>query len=172
MQAGLRAVHKRPGYIERLRDRARDNHHGRLSGADGFVVFDDDSGFTGRDAGGGHVFSVSDTGGFQPALLEAIEAQPSAKRATPAVAGLRAAESTADDTAITLECFFEALGAFVLRKQVRDRYILIVGESTSLYVFGNLFGLPAESFVAQAAWGSLGHETASARWWWRATAAS
>jgi len=31
-----------------------------------------------------------------------------------------------------------------------------------LYVFGNLFGLPANSFVSQAAWGSLGHETGSA----------
>jgi indolepyruvate decarboxylase len=29
-------------------------------------------------------------------------------------------------------------------------------------VFGNLFGLPRDSFVAQAAWGSLGHETGCA----------
>jgi indolepyruvate decarboxylase len=29
-------------------------------------------------------------------------------------------------------------------------------------VFGNLFGLPRNSFVAQAAWGSLGHETGCA----------
>jgi indolepyruvate decarboxylase len=39
---------------------------------------------------------------------------------------------------------------------------LILGESTSLYVFGNLFGMPPNSFVAQAAWGSLGHETGCA----------
>jgi indolepyruvate decarboxylase len=38
----------------------------------------------------------------------------------------------------------------------------VLGESTSLYVFGNLFGLPRDSFVAQAAWGSLGHETGCA----------
>ena len=40
--------------------------------------------------------------------------------------------------------------------------MLVLGESTSLYVFGNLFGLPRDSFVAQAAWGSLGHETGCA----------
>jgi indolepyruvate decarboxylase len=97
---------------------------------------------------------------FLPALLQAMEAQP--KRGAPAIPGPRAAESTADDATITFERFYEAVGAFVLRKEVRDQYILILGESTSLYVFGNLFGLPAESFVAQAAWGSLGHETGSA----------
>lgn len=32
----------------------------------------------------------------------------------------------------------------------------------SLYVFGNLTGLPRDSFIAQAAWGSLGHETGCA----------
>jgi indolepyruvate decarboxylase len=98
---------------------------------------------------------------FLPALLEAIEAHPPAKRAAAAVAAPRAAESAGNAT-ITFERFFEAMGAFVLQPKVRDRYILILGESTSLYVFGNLFGLPAESFVAQAAWGSLGHETGSA----------
>jgi indolepyruvate decarboxylase len=99
---------------------------------------------------------------FLRALLEAIEAEPAAKRDAPAVPGPRAAESTADDAPITFERFFEAVGAFVLGKEVRGRYILILGESTSLYVFGNLFGLPADSFVGQAAWGSLGHETGSA----------
>jgi indolepyruvate decarboxylase len=98
---------------------------------------------------------------FLPALLEAIEAQPAAKRA-PAIPGPQAVEAAADDAVITFERFFEAVGAFVLQKEVRDQHILILGESTSLYVFGNLFGLPAESFVAQAAWGSLGHETGSA----------
>jgi len=97
---------------------------------------------------------------FLPALLKAMETQP--KRGAPAIPGPRPAESPTDDATITFERFYEAVGAFVLRKEVRDEYILILGESTSLYVFGNLFGLPAESFVAQAAWGSLGHETGSA----------
>lgn len=38
----------------------------------------------------------------------------------------------------------------------------MLGESTSLYVFGNLFGMPRDSFVARVAWGSLGHETGCA----------
>lgn len=99
---------------------------------------------------------------FLPALLEAIDAQPPVMRDPPAVPATQAVASAADDATITFERFFEAVGGFVLRKEVSDRYILILGESTSLYVFGNLFGLPAESFVAQAAWGSLGHETGSA----------
>ncbi len=99
---------------------------------------------------------------FLPALLEAYKAQPPAKRAAPAVPGPRAGETAADDATITFERFYEAVGAFVLEREVRDEYILILGESTSLYVFGNLFGLPANSFVAQAAWGSLGHETGCA----------
>jgi indolepyruvate decarboxylase len=81
-----------------------------------------------------------------------------AQRAAPA----RPRPASRKDATITFEGFFEVVGNFALAKEVRDRYILIMGESTSLYVFGNLFGLPAESFVAQAAWGSLGHETGSA----------
>ena len=44
----------------------------------------------------------------------------------------------------------------------KSETVLILGESTSLYVFGNLYGLPANAFAAQAAWGSLGHETGCA----------
>jgi indolepyruvate decarboxylase len=110
---------------------------------------------------GNTYFPVVTLAEFLPALLAAIDAQPPAKRGAPAVAAPRKGES-ADDATITFERFYETVGAFILRKGVRDRHILILGESTSLYVFGNLFGLPAESFVAQAAWGSLGHETGSA----------
>jgi indolepyruvate decarboxylase len=63
---------------------------------------------------------------------------------------------------LTYETFYETLGSFLLSDLLRTEGVLILGESTSLYVFGNLFGLPANSFVAQAAWGSLGHETGSA----------
>jgi indolepyruvate decarboxylase len=65
-------------------------------------------------------------------------------------------------TKLTYETFYETLGSFVLREPLRNESVLILGESTSLYVFGNLFGLPPDSFVGQAAWGSLGHETGSA----------
>ncbi len=98
---------------------------------------------------------------FLSALLDALAQQP-AKRAAIAAPAPRAKEAAEDDAAITFERFFEAVGSFVLEKEIRDQHILILGESTSLYVFGNLFGLPAQSFVAQAAWGSLGHETGSA----------
>jgi TPP-dependent 2-oxoacid decarboxylase len=45
---------------------------------------------------------------------------------------------------------------------LRNEIVLVLGESTSLYVFGNLFGLPRNGFVAEAAWGSLGRETGCA----------
>jgi indolepyruvate decarboxylase len=98
---------------------------------------------------------------FLPSLLKALEQHPVEKRTAPAIPAPRAA-AAADDTAVTFERFYEAVGAFALRKEIRDEHVLILGESTSLYVFGNLFGLPADSFVAQAAWGSLGHETGCA----------
>jgi indolepyruvate decarboxylase len=63
---------------------------------------------------------------------------------------------------LTYELFYEILGGFMVETSLRESAILILGESTSLYVFGNLFGLAPNSFVAQAAWGSLGHETGCA----------
>ena len=39
---------------------------------------------------------------------------------------------------------------------------LILGESSALYAASNLNGLPRDSFVADAIWGSLGHETGCA----------
>jgi indolepyruvate decarboxylase len=97
---------------------------------------------------------------FLPALLKALERQ--AKRSVPEGPGPRDWSEAADDAAVTFERFYETVGEFVLQPGARDEHVLILGESTSLYVFGNLFGLPADSFVGQAAWGSLGHETGSA----------
>jgi indolepyruvate decarboxylase len=111
---------------------------------------------------GNTYFPVVTLTDFLPALLAALESKPLPKRDALAIPAPRAAKSAADDATITFERFYEAVGDFVLQPEVRDRHILILGESTSLYVFGNLFGLPANSFVAQAAWGSLGHETGSA----------
>src|SRR5438105_5755698 len=64
--------------------------------------------------------------------------------------------------ALTYNSFYSELSAFLKNEQLLDDSVLVLGESTSLYVFGNLFGLPRSGFVAQAAWGSLGHETGSA----------
>lgn len=64
------------------------------------------------------------------------------------------------DTCLTYTVFYETISTFI--RNHTSGISLVLGESTSLYVFGNLFGLPQNSFVAQAAWGSLGHETGCA----------
>ncbi|HEX8736799.1 MAG TPA: thiamine pyrophosphate-binding protein [Pyrinomonadaceae bacterium] len=63
---------------------------------------------------------------------------------------------------LTYNIFYHELSNFLKKEKMLNDVALILGESTSLYVFGNLFGLPPNSFVAQAAWGSLGHETGCA----------
>jgi indolepyruvate decarboxylase len=63
---------------------------------------------------------------------------------------------------LTYNIFYHELSAHLKKENLLDDVVLVLGESTSLYVFGNLFGLPRNSFVAQAAWGSLGHETGCA----------
>lgn len=64
--------------------------------------------------------------------------------------------------ALSYNNFYDELGDFLKREELLNEVALVLGESTSLYVFGNLFGMPRDSFVAQAAWGSLGHETGCA----------
>jgi indolepyruvate decarboxylase len=63
---------------------------------------------------------------------------------------------------LTYEVFYEELTTFLRQEGMTDEVVLALGESTSLYVFGNVLGLPRDSFVSQAAWGSLGHETGCA----------
>ncbi len=63
---------------------------------------------------------------------------------------------------LTYNVFYRQLTDWMKAHGLLDETVLVLGESTSLYVFGNLFGLPRDSFVAQAAWGSLGHETGCA----------
>lgn len=63
---------------------------------------------------------------------------------------------------LTYNIFYHELTSFIEKQKMLANSVLILGESTSLYVFGNLFGMPANSFVANAAWGSLGHETGCA----------
>jgi indolepyruvate decarboxylase len=71
--------------------------------------------------------------------------------------------AAATDDALSYNVFFDEIGAYLARdERRRSEIVLVLGESTSLYVFGNLFGLPANAFVANAAWGSLGHETGCA----------
>jgi indolepyruvate decarboxylase len=63
---------------------------------------------------------------------------------------------------LTYERFYAVMDHWLIPEGHIQHAVLILGESTSLYVFGNLMGMPADSFVAQAAWGSLGHETGCA----------
>jgi indolepyruvate decarboxylase len=83
---------------------------------------------------------------------------------TPAAApaGDPAAAAGAAGDALSYNNFYRELTGFLRRAGLFDKSTLVLGESTSLYVFGNLFGLPRDRFVAQAAWGSLGHETGCA----------
>ncbi|MFL6331988.1 MAG: alpha-keto acid decarboxylase family protein [Pyrinomonadaceae bacterium] len=63
---------------------------------------------------------------------------------------------------LTYNVFYDELSAYLKHEGLLEEVALVLGESTSLYVFGNLMGLPRDSFVSQAAWGSLGHETGCA----------
>jgi indolepyruvate decarboxylase len=67
-----------------------------------------------------------------------------------------------DSSALSYNIFYAELSKFLTQQKLLADTVLVLGESTSLYVFGNLMGLPRNSFVAQAAWGSLGHETGCA----------
>lgn len=100
---------------------------------------------------------------FMQALLQKFEADPRFPRKyrKPNYTPEKRPKITPSDT-LTYERFYYELGDWLIKgKQIADA-TLILGESTSLYVFGNLFGMPQDSFVAQAAWGSLGHETGCA----------
>lgn len=100
---------------------------------------------------------------FVEGLLARFQAAQTAPRkyALPLAAPEESVNTKPDDR-LTYNIFFHELGDFLKRDQLTDDVALVLGESTSLYVFGNLCGLPRNSFVAQAAWGSLGHETGCA----------
>lgn len=55
--------------------------------------------------------------------------------------------------------FFDLFCGYLLQHQLQHKVKLIEGESSSLYMSARLYGLPQNSFIADAAWGSLGHET-------------
>jgi indolepyruvate decarboxylase len=100
---------------------------------------------------------------FLDALLARFIAAPGGPRAyaLPAVAAEPPVEARAGDP-LTYNIFYQELTGFLRHAGLFGAVTLVLGESTSLYVFGNLFGLPPGRFVGQAAWGSLGHETGCA----------
>jgi len=60
---------------------------------------------------------------------------------------------------LSYQNFFDLFYGYLLQHQLQDKITLILGESSSLYMSARLYGLPQDSFIADAAWGSLGHET-------------
>jgi len=100
--------------------------------------------------------------GFLEGLIAQCEADPAFPRAwTPVETGAED-EEEAPPGRLTYNRFYRQLTGFLQAEDLLGESALVLGESTSLYVFGNLFGLPPDSFVGQAAWGSLGHETGCA----------
>jgi indolepyruvate decarboxylase len=100
---------------------------------------------------------------FLKGLLKRFQAERSARRryALPAVPAEKRVAAK-PDAPLTYTRFYDEMAAVMRDKRMRDGTVLVLGESTSLYVFGNLMGMRRGSFVAQAAWGSLGHETGCA----------
>jgi indolepyruvate decarboxylase len=100
---------------------------------------------------------------FLAALLERFESGGGARRTySPPEVPVEPPVTAAAGDALTYNIFYEELRAFLVDEDLLGEVVLVLGESTSLYVFGNLFGLPRDSFVSEAAWGSLGHETGCA----------
>jgi indolepyruvate decarboxylase len=101
---------------------------------------------------------------FLKGLLVRFQADKSWPRqfALPKTPAEAAGDNAEPAAPILYNVFYHQLIQFLKDQGLLDQTILVLGESTSLYVFGNAFGLPRNSFVAQAAWGSLGHETGCA----------
>jgi indolepyruvate decarboxylase len=97
---------------------------------------------------------------FLEGLLARFEEDPACPR--PCERPEAADEPEDEGSGLSYNRFFRQLTRFLKDEDLSGETVLILGESTSLYVFGNAFGMPRESFVAQAAWGSLGHETGCA----------
>jgi len=99
---------------------------------------------------------------FLEGLAARFEADERSPRPCPPARRDEEPEEPADGDGLTYNRFFRQLTGYLEQEKLTGETVLVLGESTSLYVFGNLFGLPRDSFVAQAAWGSLGHETGCA----------
>ncbi|QAY77447.1 alpha-keto acid decarboxylase family protein [Sphingosinicella sp. BN140058] len=100
---------------------------------------------------------------FLQNLAERFEADPAfPRRCWAAIAEDDDPEASDAAGPLTYTRFYRQLTDWLKERALLDDIVLVLGESTSLYVFGNLFGLRQNGFVAQAAWGSLGHETGCA----------
>lgn len=71
-------------------------------------------------------------------------------------------DESADKSRLDYNTFFAHLADHLFEHKLTRSTRLILGESSSLYVASNISHLPAGSFIGDAAWGSLGHETGCA----------
>ena len=94
------------------------------------------------------------------ARLRAGKRKP-AKYALPRVATEKPAAAKPGD-GLTYTVFFEEIAAFLKKQGLLHEIVLVLGESTSLYVFGNLFGLPRNASWRRRRGARSGHETGCA----------
>ncbi|QNM97069.1 alpha-keto acid decarboxylase family protein [Chitinimonas koreensis] len=71
-------------------------------------------------------------------------------------------DESVDKSRLDYNTFFAHLTDHLFEHKLTRSTRLILGESSSLYVASNISHLPAGSFIGDAAWGSLGHETGCA----------
>ncbi|WP_175651731.1 thiamine pyrophosphate-binding protein [Pseudomonas sp. Marseille-P9899] len=100
---------------------------------------------------------------YVDALLKALDLDGRFPRHDVPLAALqnRLGASSPDD-ALSYASFFDTLVEFAQEHRVWENSTLILGESSSLYVSSNIQGMPRDSFLSDAIWGSLGHETGCA----------
>lgn len=100
---------------------------------------------------------------YVDALLKALDLDGRFPRHDVPLAALqnRLGASNPDD-ALSYASFFDTLVEFAQEHRVWENSTLILGESSSLYVSSNIQGMPRDSFLSDAIWGSLGHETGCA----------
>jgi indolepyruvate decarboxylase len=95
-------------------------------------------------------------------LLHTLAPDPRYPLANHPLPAARAAQAAPAETPLDYDLFLNTLDQQVRQRGLWDSSSLILGESSALYAASNLNGLPRDSFVADAIWGSLGHETGCA----------
>lgn len=110
-------------------------------------------------------FSGINLGTFITSLSELMgqdSAYPRTFNGTPNLSANTAIKTGVLNEELSYTRFFDTFSTFFHDNNRFDDIHLILGESSSLYTASNLTGLPKDCFIANAAWGSLGHETGAA----------
>jgi indolepyruvate decarboxylase len=93
------------------------------------------------------------------AAIEANSCYPRQNLPLPVLPALPQITKALLEQQLSYQNFFDLFYGYLLKHQLLNQTRLILGESSSLYMSARLYGLPQDSFIADAAWGSLGHET-------------